>query len=124
MKVHGHEHHGHENPWDEAPPWALELGYVVGLMLGQLETLIMTVSPEVQATLDAVRQTKSLVASVHAGIQVTNGLITDLKAQIAALQAGQVLSADDKAALLEDVTTLQDVNTQLATDIPAGTTQP
>lgn len=123
MRIFAQHHHNHPNPWDQAPPWAIELGFMVSLVIQNTES-IMTVSPEVQATLDAVRQTKSLVQSVHAGIQVTNGLITDLKAQIAALQAGQVLSADDKAALLEDVTTLQDVNTQLASDIPAGTTTP
>jgi len=82
----------------------------------------MTVSQEVQDALDLVRTTKSLVQSVDAGIKVNNTLIVDLQAQIAALQAGQVLSADDKAALAETAQDLKDVNTQLASDIPAGTT--
>lgn len=120
MKVYGHHHHQCENPWNEAPPWAVELGFIVGLVLGNTEN-IMAVSQEVQDALDLVRQTKSLVASVDAGIKVNNTLITDLQAQIAALQAGQVLSADDKAALAETAQDLKDVNAQLATDIPAGT---
>jgi hypothetical protein len=95
----------------------------LGLVIENTES-IMTVSPEVQAALDAVRQTQSLVQSVHAGIQVNNTLILDLQAQIAALQAGTVLSADDKAALVETAADLAAVNTQLASDIPAGTTQP
>lgn len=100
--------------------------WVAGMLSTILEKLesIMTVSAEVQTALDAVRQTKSLVQSVDAGIKVNNTLITDLKAQIAALPAGQVLSEDDKAALAETASTLADVNTQLASDIPAGVTQP
>lgn len=92
--------------------------------LGLVTESIMSVSPEVQAALDAVRQTQTLVASVDAGIKVNNTLIVDLQAQIAALQAGGVLSADDKAALTETVADLAAVNTQLATDIPAGVTGP
>ena len=121
MKIYGHHYHHHPNPWDEAPPWAVELGYIVGLLLANTESL-MTVSQEVQDALDLVRTTKSLVQSVDAGIKVNNTLIVDLQAQIAALQAGQVLSADDKAALAETAQDLKDVNTQLASDIPAGTT--
>jgi hypothetical protein len=124
MRVLGFgRHHNHETPWDSAPPWALEIGLMASLIIQNLE-IIMTVSAEVQTALDAVRQTKSLVQSVDAGIKVNNTLITDLQAQIAALQAGQVLSADDKAALAETASTLADVNTQLASDIPAGVTQP
>ena len=123
MRIFAQHHHNHPNPWDQAPPWAIELGFMVSLVIQNTESL-MTVSPEVQAALDAVRQTQSLVQSVHAGIQVNNKLILDLQAQIAALQAGTVLSADDKAALVETAADLAAVNTQLASDIPAGTTTP
>jgi len=90
--------------------------------LDLMESNIMTVSPEVQAALDAVRQTQTLVQAVDAGIKVNNALIVDLQAQIAALQAGTVLSADDKAALVETAADLAAVNTQLASDIPANVT--
>ena len=123
MRVFGHHHRHHETPWDQAPPWAIELGLMVSLIIQNTES-IMTVSPEVQAALDAVRQTQSLVQSVHAGIQVNNTLILDLQAQIAALQAGTVLSADDKAALVETAADLAAVNTQLASDIPANVPTP
>lgn len=123
MRVHGRHHHDCENPWDEAPPWALEIGFAMDLIIQMLEKL-MSISPEIQEALDEVRKTKSLVASVHAGIQVTNQLIIELEERIAALQAGQPLSADDKAAIVEQVADLKEVNAQLSSDIPAGTTQP
>lgn len=85
----------------------------------------MAVSAQVQANLDAIRQTQSLVKSVGDGLALQGTQIADLNTQIAALQAqiaaGGTLSADDIAALAETGADIADVNTALQADIPANT---
>lgn len=90
----------------------------------ELMEIIAMISPEVQATLDEVRQTKSLVDSVRGGVEISNKLITDLQAQIAAMPAGGVLSQEDKDALIQELVEMKEVNAELATVVPAGVPQP
>lgn len=93
--------------------------------LAAMEETIMAVSAQVQANLDAVRQTQNLVKSVEAGLAVQKQMIIDQGTQIAALQAqiaaGATLGADDIAALAETNTDLASVNASLTNDIPANT---
>lgn len=84
----------------------------------------MAISAEVQKVLDEIKQNTSLVASVDAALKAEAAQITDLQNQIAALQAGTVLSADDKAALLQAATDLAATNTALQADVPANTPPP
>lgn len=91
----------------------------------ELMEIIAMISPEVQATLDEVRQTKTLVESVRGGVDISNKLISDLQAQIAAMPAGGTLSQEDKDALIQELADMKEVNAQLATVVPAGVpTQP
>lgn len=90
-----------------------------------LEQSIMAISAQVQANLDAIRQTQSLVKSVGDGLALQGTQIADLNTQIAALQAqvaaGATLGADDIAALAETGTDIAGVNTALQSAIPANT---
>ena len=85
----------------------------------------MTVSAQVQQALDGIRQTQSLLKSVEDGLAVQKQMIADQGKQIADLQAqvaaGATLGADDLAALAETNADIAQVNTSLASDIPANT---
>jgi len=96
--------------------------------LDLMEKRIMTVSAQVQAALDGIRQTKTLVKSVQDGLALNTKMLADQAAQIAALQAqlaaGATIGADDLAALAETNQDIVDVNTALQTAIPANVPTP
>lgn len=117
MKLYGYQHHHNDNPWDDAPAWAIEL-------LALMEINHMAISAEIQAVLDGIAKNTSLVQSVDAALKAEAAQIADLQAQIAALTAGTVLSADDKAALVQAAADLAATNTELQADVPANTPAP
>lgn len=80
----------------------------------------MTVSAEVKAALDLVRQNTSMVTSVDAGMKALSLQVSQLQDQIA--NQSPSLSADDKLALAEMATDLQGSISTLQGDIPANTT--
>lgn len=86
MKVFGRHHHKCENPWEEAPPWAVELGYVMGLILGNTES-IMAAIDDLQA---AVAAEDTVIDSAITLIQGIPALIAAAgvdPAKLAALQS-------------------------------------
>lgn len=83
-----------------------------------LEKLDM-ISQEVQANLDQARALTTVVGSVNSGMQALTKLVSDLQDQIR--NQAPSLSADDKAALLESTTDMQDSITTLKAGIPANT---
>ena len=90
--------------------------------LAHMEKMLMAISAEVQKVIDDITANTSLVKSVDAALKLQGTQITDLQAQIAALQAGSVLSAEDKAALVQAASDLEATNTTLQADVPANTT--
>jgi hypothetical protein len=40
MRLFGSSFHHHQSPWDEAPPWAVELREMVSLILDNQETIM------------------------------------------------------------------------------------
>ena len=86
----------------------------------RLEKLIMAVSAEVQGLLDLAKQENTLVASIDAGMKALQAQVAALQAQIA--NGVPSLSADDKAALAETATDIQNSITTLTADIPSNTT--
>ena len=90
--------------------------------LAHMEKMLMAISAEVQAVLDQIKQNTSLVASVDAALKAEAVQIKALQDQIAALQTGGVLSAEDKAALVQAATDLAATNAELQADVPANTT--
>ena len=96
----------------------------IDLLLRKVETL-MAISPQVQSVLDALAANSSLDSSVDAALKAEASQITALQAQVADLQAqiaaGGTLSSDDVAGLASGLQQLQDTNTRLQADVPAGT---
>jgi phage shock protein A len=121
MSLFGFHKHREEDPLEGASPAEIELYFMLTHIIKRMEQIAMAVSAEVQTVLDEIKQTKSLAQSVDAGVKLMQGQITDLQNQIAALQAGTVLSAEDKAALVQGAQDLADTNTSLQSDIPANT---
>jgi|ERR1700694_314460 len=93
--------------------------------LASLKDDNMAVSAQVQANLDAIRQTQSLVKAVSDGLALQATQLAAQSAQITALQgqiaAGGTLDADDLAALAETNADLTSVNSALTSAIPANT---
>ena len=65
MKVHGREHHGHENPWHGAPPWDIELGYIMGLILRNQEKIMSDAEDLKQAIADLSTQLTANTAEIE-----------------------------------------------------------
>ena len=54
MKVFGFDQHQTSNPWDSgAPSWAVELGFMLGIVLDNQETIMSTIA-DLTATLDSI----------------------------------------------------------------------
>lgn len=83
----------------------------------------MALQKDVQDMIDAVTQNTSAVKSAEAGLQVLQKKIEDQGAIIAGLQAGQVITADDLAALRASTGVLKDTTNELLTAIPANTSE-
>jgi len=84
MKVFGHHHHQCENPWEEAPPWAVELGYVMGLILGNTESIMIDLTA-LQAVAARLEASDNAELTLLQSIKDQN---VALAAQLATLQAG------------------------------------
>ena len=90
-------------------------------ILATLEKFQMAISAEVQKVIDDIAANSSIAKSSAAALGLLAQQITDLQAQIAALQAGGVLSAEDKAALVQGAADLEATNTALQAATPAST---
>ena len=103
--------------FDTTPAWAHRI-------LENQEKILMAISAEVQKVIDDIAANTSIAKASAAALVLEAQQITDLQAQIAALQAGTVLSAEDKAALVQGAADLESTNTALQTATPANTTKP
>lgn len=121
MSLFGFHKHRKEDPLEDASPIEIELYYLLVHLIKITEQHHMAISAEIQTVLDKINENTSLAQSVDAGIKLMQTQITDLQAQIASLQAGTVLSAEDKAALVQAAADLSATNTELQADIPANT---
>jgi hypothetical protein len=84
MRVFGHHHHHHQNPWEQAPPWAIELGIMVSLLIENTESLMIDLSA-LQAVATRLDASDTAELALLQSIKDQN---TDLAAQLAALQTG------------------------------------
>ena len=73
MKIYGHKEHSCDNPWDGAPPWAIELGVQ--------NLIIITTQEAIMAAID------DLAAAVAAEDTVIDSAVTLLQGLKAALDA-------------------------------------
>jgi hypothetical protein len=83
MDLFGFQHHNRRRPWEDAPPWAIELREMLNIVIKR-ENKIMTTQSDIAAALAAV------TADVAAQTTVTASLVTyvqGINAQLAALAA-------------------------------------
>lgn len=120
-RVFGREEHGCDYPWAEAPPWAIELRNMMGLIL-KLDQQMEKDNMASKETLDALNATVAAntnathaAAAALAGYAKSNADLTaELQAAIANSEASD--DADVKAAI--DAITAN--NAALAANVPAA----
>jgi hypothetical protein len=79
----GFNYHNCDRPWDDAPPWAIELREMIRIVINK-ENRVMTTQADIAAALAAV------TSDVAAQTTVTASLVTyvqGINAQLAALAA-------------------------------------
>ena len=119
MSLFGHHRHHVLDPFEGAPPWAIELDSKLHILLEKVETL-MSLSPQVQTLVDEVTANTNAVQAALAGLAAEATQITALQAQIAALPAGQPIDQADLDAITKAVTDLGATNTALTAAVPAN----
>jgi hypothetical protein len=68
MRVFAQHHHNHPNPWDSAPPWAIELGFMVSLVIGNTESIMAAIDDLKTATAAFIQEGTSDIAALVAQI--------------------------------------------------------
>src|SRR5258708_3851777 len=112
MHVFGRHYHNQETPWDQAPPWAIELGLMVSRLLGNTESIMIDTSKIIAAVAAERTKVDSLIALAN-GQSVT---MKDLSAQLAA-----AIATGDPAALAQVQADLDKASSDLDTETAAVT---
>ena len=88
MRIFAQHHHNHPNPWDSAPPWAIELGFMVSRLLENMES-IMTVMDDLKASVQRNTDAEAAVVTLLQGIsqQLKDALAANDPAAIQAVIA-------------------------------------
>jgi hypothetical protein len=81
MKPFGFFKHQNRDPWEDAPHWALEMGIMLGIVIGNQETIMIDITA-LQAV--AARLQASDTAAL-AALQALKDQNTSLAAQLAAI---------------------------------------
>lgn len=102
MRLFGHRHHRRDDPWAEAPPWAIELREMLGLVIDNQGT-IMATQAEIKVQLDAITADVADETTQIAGIET---VLDNLAAIIAKLQA-DATNAQVDPAIVAQITALQ-----------------
>lgn len=116
MRILGRDVHDCENPWDGAPPWAVELGLIGLRILARMEPQMAT-----KQTLGDL--TKALDANTNATVAAKAAL--DHYAQVVADDAAKLAAAiaDSDASDDPDVKAAIDTLTKNNADLAASTPQ-
>ena len=79
MRIYAHRHHHHDNPWEQAPPWALELRAMLGLVL-EMESTIMSLESDALDKAEAAAQANSEADDAAEKLLITiSNMVADLK---------------------------------------------
>lgn len=113
MKIFGHDHHHCDDPWNEAPPWAVELREMLSLVL-QREEYIMS-----QLT-DALDQAEAAAKANSDADDSAEKLLIKLAAMIADLKT-QTTDPVTVARITALSTALNSRAAQLGVAVVAGT---
>lgn len=121
MKLFGFDKHHHPNPWNDAPPWALEIGFMLGIIIKRQEGQM--------ALEDDLNNVVTALATGYAAEHVA------IEAEIAALTAAMAtIPQPDPAAaakITAAIANITHITGTMATDaaaltasVPAATTVP
>jgi hypothetical protein len=115
MRLFAFHRHGNEDPWCEAPPWALELREMLSLVL-QDEEIIMALADDLN----------NAVTALSTGFAALDVAVTN---ELAALVAAQ--AANNGPAITQAVANISAITGKMAADaqaltasIPGATTAP
>jgi hypothetical protein len=81
--IFGYDHHQNPSPWDDAPPWAIELGLAMARILDNQETFMAAVDDE--------------LAAIKASLDLIQTGVTALLAKIAAMPTAGLTPAQQTA---------------------------
>lgn len=99
MRIFGHEFHFCDRPWDQAPPWAIELREMMGLLMRQEGIDSMATKEHLDALNAQVAANTSAVNSARAALDGYVKTVSDLTAQ---LQAALANDDDDAVKAAAD----------------------
>lgn len=120
MRVFGHHHHRCDDPYAEAPIWALELAVIMGLILENQET-IMATNAEIKTKLDALTADVAEETNVIAGMET---LLSNLSEIIAKLKL-DATNAQVDPAIVDQIDALGQAvsanKTRIAKDVTDNT---
>lgn len=81
----------------------------------------MSLSPEVKAAIEKIRQDSDLIASMRKADEIRDKQLADLQAQVDALKAQSHVSDEDRQALADALADARDTHDELAAAVPANT---
>lgn len=93
MKLFGFPFHEDDDPWDEAPPWAIELREMLGLILRTERQMENIMALDFTKMIAATAAQSTVTNSVLAALQSLGAKIADLSTQLAA-----AIAANDPVA--------------------------
>lgn len=108
FRLFGHQHHRCDDPWEQAPPWAIELRQMLSLVL-QKEDQIMT------AESDALDQAEAAAKANSDADDAAEQLLTTIAAMVADLKNHQ-----SDPATAARITALSDAINQRAAKLSAA----
>lgn len=118
MRVIGRHHHNCENPWDEAPPWAIELAALGFAIFEYMEKKMSELDDKLNQNLEQVTAIKTRLDSL---IAYQAGLKQQLDAALAAAGAGltaQQRTVFDQVFAVHKATS-DEIDEALNTNVPA-----
>lgn len=121
MKLFGFDKHHHPNPWNDAPPWALEIGLMLGIIIKRQETE-MTIADDLNNTVTSLA---TAFAAEHDAVQVEIDALTKAMSTIPQPDPAQA------QAITNAISNITAITGKMATDaaaltasVPAATTVP
>jgi hypothetical protein len=100
MEIFGHHRHGTRTPWEQAPPWAIELHCILGLILEHQELTMAAIDDLKTAVTDLHTEVGALGTEMDTLFtDLTNAIKGGNDAEIAAAVVAVQAAIDDLKAI-------------------------
>lgn len=119
-KIYGFWFHKNDNPWDRAPPWAIELRE----QLNDLQKLVSTVVKKETAIMASIDDAIAEVAAQNTALGSVKTLITTIEGQLQAALSGASLPPAVQAKVDQLFSSLQSNDQVIADALAAGVPPP